>query len=65
MDKEVKYSDRCKNFSGQPGRALSDEAATYEVGGRRFIVQPVFSQTAGDTIGSVLVRLMRADAGNN
>jgi len=65
MCKEIKCSDRCKNSSGHPGQAISDEPATYEVSGRHFIVQPVFSQTAGDTIGSVLVRLMRADAENN
>ena len=62
MSKEVKFSTRRGQSPGLSGRTISDEAATYEVDGRHFIVQPVFSQTAGETIGSILVRLMRADA---
>ena len=38
------------------------EKMTYCIGNRSFIVEPVFKEDAPDTLGSVLLRLMKAEA---
>lgn len=39
-----------------------DKSSTYKVGGRTFIVEPVFRLDAKETVGTILVNLMRKDA---
>ncbi len=39
-----------------------DKTSTYKVNGKAFIVEPVFQTEGHDTLGTVLIRLMRADA---
>lgn len=40
---------------------LHAQNSTYNIDGRSFIVEPVFKQDASDTLGAVLVRLMKSD----
>lgn len=37
-------------------------SSTYNVDGKRFIVTPVFRQNSKETLGSVLLKLMRTEA---
>ena len=37
------------------------EQMTYRFGNRAFIVEPVFKEESPDTLGSVLLRLMKAE----
>lgn len=39
-----------------------DKTSTYKVNGKTFIVEPVFQTEGHDTLGTVLIKLMRADA---
>ena len=41
-------------------KALRKES-TYTVGGRRFVVTPVFHEDGRETFGSILMRLMQAE----
>jgi hypothetical protein len=47
---------------GTSGRNRLDKTSTYKVDGKNFIVEPVFQKDGHDTLGSILIRLMRADA---
>lgn len=47
---------------GVSGRNRLDKTSTYKVDGKTFIVEPVFQTEGHDTLGTVLIRLMRADA---
>ncbi len=47
---------------GVSGRNRLDKTSTYKVGGKTFIVEPVFQTEGYDTLGTILIRLMRADA---
>lgn len=47
---------------GVSGRNRLDETSTYKVDGKTFIVEPVFQKDGHDTLGTILIRLMRADA---
>ena len=37
------------------------EKTTYRFGNRSFVVEPVFKEESPDTLGSVLLRLMKAE----
>lgn len=37
------------------------EQMTYRFGNRAFIVEPIFKEESPDTLGSVLLRLMKAE----
>ena len=37
------------------------EQMTYRFGNRAFVVEPVFKEESPDTLGSVLLRLMKAE----
>jgi hypothetical protein len=58
--KTVAYNDNIP--PGVSGRNRLDKTSTYKVDGKTFIVEPVFQTEGHDTLGTVLVRLMRADA---
>ena len=47
---------------GISGRNHLEQMSTYQVGGKTFIVEPVFKQDAKETIGTILINLMRTDA---
>lgn len=47
---------------GASGRNRLDKPSTYKVDGKTFIVEPVFQTEGYDTLGTILIRLMRADA---
>ncbi len=47
---------------GASGRNRLDKTSTYKVDGKTFIVEPVFQTDGRDTLGTVLMRLMKADA---
>lgn len=48
---------------GASGKNAIDKVSTYKVNGKTFIVQPVFQPEGQDTIGTILLRLMRAEVG--
>ncbi len=59
----TKTAVRNRNIpSGTSGRNRIDKTSTYKVDGKTFIVEPVFQTEGHDTLGTVLIRLMRADA---
>ena len=39
-----------------------DEKTTYRFGNRSFVVEPVFRKESPDTLGSILLRLMKAES---
>lgn len=39
-----------------------DEKTTYHIGNRLFVVEPVFKEEGTDTLGSVLLRLMKEES---
>lgn len=39
-----------------------NEQTTYRFGNRSFIVEPVFKEEGADTLGEVLLRLMKAES---
>ena len=39
-----------------------DEQTTYRIGNRSFVVEPVFKEEGPDTLGSVLLRLMKEES---
>lgn len=47
---------------GTCGHSRLDKTSTYKVDGKTFIVEPVFRTEGHDTLGTILIRLMRADA---
>jgi len=53
-----------KNAAGKAGPAKKtlDEKMTYRFGNRSFVVETVFRESSPDTLGSVLLRLMKADS---
>ena len=52
-----------KNAAGKTGatRQSWDEKTTYRFGNRSFVVESVFKEESPDTLGSVLLRLMKAE----
>ncbi len=47
---------------GTSGRNRLNKSSTYKVDGKTFIVEPVFQEDGHDTLGTILIKLMRADA---
>ena len=47
---------------GASGCNRLDKTSTYKVDGKTFIVEPVFQTDGHDTLGTILIKLMRADA---
>jgi hypothetical protein len=47
---------------GASGRNRLDKSSTYKVDGKTFVVKPIFRTDGHDTLGTVLIRLMQADA---
>ena len=45
-----------------PVKQTLDEKTTYRFGNRSFIVETVFRKDGPETLGSVLLRLMKADS---
>lgn len=60
---ENKKSSACKERKppGSSGSNRLDKTSTYQVGGKTFVVEPVFRQDGKETIGTILVNLMRTD----
>mgnify|MGYP007039306307 CR=1 FL=1 len=52
-----------KNAAGKTGATKQslDEQTTYRFGNRSFVVESVFKEKSPDTLGSVLLRLMKAE----
>ena len=46
---------------GASGRNPLEKTSKYNIDSRAFIVEPVFKKTGDETIGTVLVKLMKAD----
>ena len=46
------------------GRNSLEQTTTYTIGGKTFIVEPVFKEDSKDTVGSILMRLMQSDREN-
>jgi hypothetical protein len=46
------------------GRNSLEKTTTYTIGGKTFVVEPVFKEDSKDTIGSILMRLMQSDREN-
>ena len=45
-----------------PAKGTLDEKTTYRFGNRSFVVEPVFRQDGPDTLGSILLRLMKSES---
>jgi len=43
------------------GRNRLEDTTTYKIGGRTFIVEPRFRESGAETIGAILLKLMRSD----
>ena len=52
-----------KNVAGKTSATKQslDEKTTYRFGNRSFVVESVFKEESPDTLGSVLLRLMKAE----
>lgn len=49
---------------GVSGHNPFEKSSKYRVDGKIFMVEPVFQESGSETIGTILVKLMQADAGN-
>ena len=55
--------DRNSASSGKkPQENPLKEKTTYRFGNRSFVVEPVFRKESPDTLGSILLRLMKAES---
>ena len=55
--------DRNSVSSGKkPRENPLKEKTTYRFGNRSFVVEPVFRQDGPDTLGSILLRLMKSES---
>lgn len=61
--KQDSSSHQLTVLPGTSGKNAIDKVSTYKVDGKTFIVQPVFQPEGQDTIGTILLRLMRAEVG--
>ena len=52
---------RQKEPPGVSGRNPLEDITSYKVGGKVFIVEPRFKKSGKDTIGTILIRLMKSD----
>ncbi len=48
--------------NSKPDKNPLDDKTTYRLGNRSFIVEPVFKKECPDTLGSVLLRLMKYES---
>jgi|GEM_PF-186144 len=48
--------------ASRPEKNPLDEKKTYRIGNRSFVVEPVFKKESPDTLGSVLLRLMKSES---
>ena len=46
----------------RPEKNPLDAKTTYHIGNRSFVVEPVFKKESPDTLGSVLLRLMKSES---
>ena len=53
-----------KTAAGKTGTSNKslDEKTTYRFGNRSFVVEPAFRQDGPDTLGSILLRLMKSES---
>ena len=53
-----------KNAAGKTGTTKQslDEKTTYRFGNRSFVVESVFQKEGQDTLGSILLRLMKSES---
>ena len=58
------HSMQEKTAAGKTGTSNKslDEKTTYRFGNRSFVVEPVFRQDGPDTLGSILLRLMKSES---
>ena len=56
--------DKSTNSSkiNSPEKNPLDVKMTYHIGNRSFVVEPVFKKESPDTLGSVLLRLMKSES---
>ena len=47
---------------GEKAKHDLNEKTTYRFGNRSFVVEPVFQKESPDTLGSILLRLMKAES---
>ena len=47
---------------GEKAKHDLNEKTTYRFGNRSFVVEPVFRQDGPDTLGSILLRLMKSES---
>ena len=50
---------------GEKAKHDLNEKTTYRFGNRLFVVESIFKEESPDTLGSVLLRLMKAEHENN
>ena len=48
--------------TSRPEKNPLDAKTTYHIGNRSFVVEPVFKKESPDTLGSVLLRLMKSES---
>ena len=48
--------------TNSPEKNPLDAKTTYHIGNRSFVVEPVFKKESPDTLGSVLLRLMKSES---
>ena len=48
--------------TSRPEKNPLDAKTTYHIGNRSFVVEPVFKEESPDTLGSVLLRLMKSES---
>ena len=46
----------------ESGHNPLEDISTYKVGGKTFIVEPLFKKSGDETIGTILLRLMKSDS---
>ena len=50
-----------KNEIGFTPLTLNENISTYLIGKKKFLVQPVFSKIAKETLGTILLRMIQSD----
>lgn len=51
-----------KRHANEVHARLSEEPASYQIDNKTFIVEPVFQKKGTETLGNVLLRLIKSDA---
>lgn len=46
---------------GASGQNPLEDTRTYTIQGKTFIVEPVFKEDTGETVGTILLRLIQSD----